>query len=406
MRIKKYQAVNIEDALTQVKSDFGLEAVILKSQNIKKGGILGLGSKSYVEITAGIDINVLEDPLLSLPEKNKIIRPNQKEVAKEAMQSLTSLIKDANPSYEVQINHLEQKIGDMESYLVNIRDLLNQLVLNSRNNNNYVFKNSINLNQMYRSLLNSGFSHYAAEHLLNKVMSEFKGKDLKDHQNFLGFIEDYIASNLRVKGIISEHNLSPEIIFMLGPTGVGKTTTIAKLASYYKLFTNKKVALITIDTYRIAAIEQLKIYADIIKVDLKVVYSHQEFQEALNLQHEYDLIFVDTPGCSPNQVAHLKELKGFFQVGKAKITPYLVLSLTSKWEDLLKAMQAFEIIPCENLILTKFDETFSYGNILDLMLLTNKSISYLTFGQDVPDDFEIANPLKLAKKISENIKFC
>lgn len=402
MRIKKYQANTIEEAVTQVKHDFGQEAVILKSQNFKRGGIFGFGAKNYVELTAGIDINVLDTPVLSFVENSLIEKP----IPKESCKSLNSIIKETTPSYEIQINHLEQKLTDMESYLVSMRDLLNQLVVNSRNNNNYVFKSSLNLNQMYRSLLNSGFSNYATENLLNCLINEFRGKDLKDTQALANFLEGFIASNLRVKGVIDETSTEPQVIFMMGPTGVGKTTTIAKLASYYKLFANKKVGLITIDTYRIAAIEQLKTYANIIKADLEVVYSVNEFQEVLNYKNNYDLIFIDTPGCSPNQISHLKELKSFYQMSKVKITPYLVLSLTSKWEDLLKTMQSFESIPYEHLILTKFDETYSYGSILDIMLLTAKNISYLTNGQDVPDDFEIVNSQKLAKKILENVKFC
>ena len=184
----------------------------------------------------------------------------------------------------------------------------------------------------------------------------------------------------------------------VGPTGVGKTTTIAKIASYFTLNLNKKVALITADTYRIAAVEQLRTYANILNIPIKVVYTAQELNEAIGFFKEKDIILVDTAGRSFNNNEHQDEIVELVNKIKEKEV-FLVLSLTTKYKDLVSITKAYERIPEYKIVFTKLDETSSYGNILNIKRKTGVKLSYVTFGQNVPDDISELNPHVIAKKI-------
>ena len=193
-----------------------------------------------------------------------------------------------------------------------------------------------------------------------------------------------------------------KIAFFIGPTGVGKTTTIAKLASKYKINEGKKIAFITSDTYRIAAVEQLNTYASILDIPVKVIYSPGEITEALNEFKKFDMIFIDTAGRShkdEKQKNELFELINCVDEDKYDVEKYLVLSVTTKYKDLLNIVDAFKEVTDYRILFTKLDETVTLGNILNIKLYTGASLSYTTYGQNVPDDIEVTNVQKLAKQL-------
>ncbi len=192
----------------------------------------------------------------------------------------------------------------------------------------------------------------------------------------------------------------PKIVFFLGPTGVGKTTTIAKLASEFALIRKKKVALLTTDTYRIAAAEQLRTYASIMEVPFRVIYSTEEMEQALEAFRNMDLIFVDTTGHSPKNVEQCENTVNFLKsVENYEKQIYLVLSATTKYKDLIDIVEIYKKMSKFDLIFTKLDETSALGNLLNLKLYTGANMSYVTNGQNVPDDIEEFDPQKTVKQL-------
>ncbi len=199
-------------------------------------------------------------------------------------------------------------------------------------------------------------------------------------------------------------NSKPKLAFFIGPTGVGKTTTIAKIASKFKLEKYAKVAFITSDTYRIAAVEQLNTYASIIDCPVDVVYGPEELRESLESFKNYDLVLVDTAGRSHKSEEQMEELKRLLEVATDykedyDLDIYLTLSVTTKYKDLVNIAKKYDDIKGWKIIFTKLDETCSLGNIINVKMLTNAPLSYTTSGQNVPNDIELINEQFIAKQL-------
>jgi flagellar biosynthesis protein FlhF len=187
-------------------------------------------------------------------------------------------------------------------------------------------------------------------------------------------------------------------VALIGPTGVGKTTTIAKLAANFAIKEGQRVALITADTYRIAAVEQLKTYSDIIGVPIDIVYSPDELKAALYRHRDKNLVLIDTAGRSPKSQYQLAELQSLLAVDPY-IETHLVLSATTKYSDLLEIVKKFSVCSPQKFLLTKVDEAGYLGTVLNLLYQFPTALSYVTTGQNVPDDIELANAHKLANLI-------
>lgn len=208
---------------------------------------------------------------------------------------------------------------------------------------------------------------------------------------------ELILNNILFEPIIYDKR----VVHFVGPTGVGKTTTIAKIAARSKLKDNKKVAFVTTDTFRIGAIEQLKIYADILDIPVEVVYSYEDYEKAIQKFSSYDLVLVDTAGRNYKNRKYINQLKESMKfVNEMDI--YLVLSLTTKSLDLLEIYKSFKSIPIKSLIFTKLDETNSFGNVINIPIIYDIGISYLTIGQNVPDDIVVPTVEMLSNYILEN----
>lgn len=201
--------------------------------------------------------------------------------------------------------------------------------------------------------------------------------------------------------MIQEAKKKPKIVFFVGPTGVGKTTTIAKIASKFCVEDKKKIALLTADTYRIAAAEQLRTYANILEVPFRIIYSPDEVVQSIEEFKEYDYILVDTAGHSHQNQEQKDAIKAFIDVAgeKTEAEVFLVLSATTKYRDLIKIADAYKNISDYKLIFTKLDETSALGNLYNLRLYTGAPLSYITCGQNVPNDISPFNPQSTVKQI-------
>jgi flagellar biosynthesis protein FlhF len=198
--------------------------------------------------------------------------------------------------------------------------------------------------------------------------------------------------------IVRTKTIGPHVVALIGPTGVGKTTTVAKLAADLKLRQKRRVGMITIDTYRIAAVDQLKKYADILGLDLHIVSSPEELRQAIAAMANFDFILIDTAGRSPNDTLKLHELKSFLQTA-APDEVHLVLSTTASQDCVELAIERFSDVRVDKIIFTKIDEAAHVGVVLNVIKKVNKSLSYITTGQDVPDDIEVGRGRRLAQLI-------
>ena len=218
---------------------------------------------------------------------------------------------------------------------------------------------------------------------------------------------DYLLANIYQKMVlkfgksegITPSADGPRIVLFIGPTGVGKTT--AKLAGKYCVEDKKKVALLTADTYRIAAAEQLRTYANILETPFRVIYTPEELQTAVKDYWDCDYIFIDTAGRShqnADQLEKMKEMVGALK-DPGNYHVFLVLSATTKYRDLQRIADCYGKIADYELIFTKLDETEAVGNLLNMKLYTGAPVAYVTCGQNVPDDMEVFNPQKTVKQI-------
>ena len=363
MKVKKYVAPTMPEIMNQIRKELGPEAVILNSKQFQHGGILGLFKKTSIEVVAALD----PDPL-----------PTGKDRQGKPVVDLETK-KNTNNEVLNEIKHLKRMIElkslqEDESYHPNYRIV-------------------------YQHLLDQEIDEKYAKQMINTVISyhEKTNPDV-NIDLILQDVSKEIVKRLNTL-TFQEIKFEKKIIHFVGPTGVGKTTTLAKLAAKSMLIDHKKVAFITTDTYRIAAIEQLKTYARILNIPVEVAYTMEDYKMAISKFATYDLILVDTAGRNFRDEKYVKELKETTDVN-LDIAIYLVLSLTAKPKDLTEIYDQFHLIPIKEVIFTKIDETRQYGSIVNIALDKQISIAYLTNGQDVPDDLIRVTPKKISDLIT------
>ena len=245
------------------------------------------------------------------------------------------------------------------------------------------------LNDYYQSLQESGISKLLTKKIVGSVHTELSKADLDDRVLVRKKLAEELGKLIKLNGPIQCDGRKARKIVMTGPTGVGKTTTIAKLAAHYSIKEKRKVGLITADTYRIAAVEQLKVYADIIGVTLDVVLTPKELREAVRRNSEKELIFIDTAGRSQQNQTRLVELKNFVESAEPDEN-HLLISATTDTEETFNIVDKFSIVEVTSFIFSKVDECRKPGVIFNVLANCEKPVSYLTTGQDVPDDIEVA----------------
>jgi len=359
VKIKHYTAETLQEAMLKVKSDLGRDAVILHTRRFKQGGIFGFFGKDLFEVTATLEAKV--PPVGTAPKR---------ETASELPNNRVSAL-------EAEMSQLRQAV---EAVLVTKQ----------------VPKEQIN-SKMKALLLRNDVDPLVADKLLKDVLQQVPGG--ADTPEARICLEQRLYQCLsRTEGIKLTGG-KPKNVALLGPTGVGKTTTIAKLAANFTLIEEKRVALITADTYRIAAVEQLKTYGEIIGVPVEVVFTREELTDALARHADKDLILIDTAGSSPRNDKQVQELECLL-AQLPDLEKHLVISATTKPRDAMDIVKRFA--PREGaykLIVTKVDESDTLGAIVNIMYSSQAVLSYITKGQSVPDDIELADAQKLAALI-------
>ena len=401
MVIRKYIAINEEEATKLAKEDLGQDVVILNVKNNSKRGFLGIFKKPSVEITAAVDEKKEEESVPDFSKLQEAIKETNAVLAEKKMPDMekisSNLLEDSSVSSLKENAKPKEKL---EERLSNLQDLIEKQIQASNEVKEHKKQDS---NQAYFDLIRKKLlDNEVEETYIDQIFSDIADSLSQNAnlENILAGVYQKIVLKIGQPRLIDIRTRKTKYIFFIGPTGVGKTTTIAKIASTLRLTKQTKVALITSDTYRIAAVDQLKTYANILGIPLQVVYSPQDMKPAMEELSEYDLVFVDTAGRSHNNKEQKEDIQNLLDtVEDANKEVFLVLSATTKYKDLVKIAQTYSEITKYNLIFTKLDETETVGSLYNIHMLTGAPLSYATWGQNVPDDIGKIDAQSMAKKL-------
>jgi flagellar biosynthesis protein FlhF len=443
MKTKKIVADTMPQALKMVRQQLGDNAIIVNTRAINTGGIFGFFTKQKYEVTAytleketpSIERKTEAEPkeiLISLVEEQEgkeLNSPDEEEKQNSVFHrtpqklyqfySQPEMIKENNAAQQEEkskttvneekasaresITSQRPKSGAVENQLLDemkqMRKMMMTLMMGEKQVSNLPTGLLTHVNQLRKQGVNEEVIEYIVNHLivnslLKQVASNQEMSEELIMNEMIAIIEAII--NKRVTESTTKINESTRMINIVGPTGVGKTTSIAKLATVQVLKQKRRVAMITTDVYRIAAVEQLKTYAGILNVPIEVVESVDDLEKAIEKLAHFDLIYMDTTGRNYKEVKYRDSINRFINLSQ-KSDNYLVLSLTTKFEDMEILLKEFSDSPLKKLILTKFDETTTYGSILNIAYKYPYQLAYITNGQSVPEDIAVIDPSLIAR---------
>jgi len=443
VNLRTYHAPSIAQALGQIKRELGPDAVILHTRTYKRGGFLGFGGRSQVEITASNNVNVRRPrvkrnaiaPAASAAPSSSTAAPLMNPSAQSLRRAYQTLpIESASPGLSANDSVTLDSAGEtscdetpanvaqasrdvaqavvaaatnqavdpalMRDELVSIKRLVGQVLRASHGASAPALPEA--LTAMYLQLIEADVASEIADEVVSDVRAEMSTAQLADvdhvREQVLRRLERFItvADDTTQAGKMTDGR--PLTVALVGPTGVGKTTTIAKLAATYKLRHARRVGLVTCDTYRIAAVEQLRTYANIIGLPLNVALTPREMSSCCAALNDCDVILIDTAGRSPHDGDRLDELGDLLKAADPHET-HLVLSGTSSEAVLSRAAERFKVAQPNCVILTKLDETVNFGVLVNVAHRIGAALSYITTGQEVPDHIEPGRPERLAKLV-------
>lgn len=356
MKIKKYIGQTAHEAMLKLKMELGPDAVVLNTKTIRAKGLFGYFRKPLVEITAAFE------------DKDLLNKNNN--------------------------NNYDNKLNSINKELIELKNLMANLSINKKDEQGF----SPILDNFHREMINNGVDPEISRDIFKKLANQInlEGKDSETINKIIRFS---LAESLGNPEPIV-YNGNQKIIFFIGPTGVGKTTTLAKIAADFVMKNKFDIGLITSDTYRIAAVEQLKIYSDILQLPLEIAYNKDDMISAIQKFKDKDIILVDTAGRNHNDLEQVEELKEILSIPKTKEV-FLLVNAATDYKVLKSLIKKYDFLDDYKLIITKIDEAMNYGNILNIRYITNKKLSYFTTGQNVPDDIQIIDVENIVKKLIE-----
>ena len=438
MLVKTFQAASMPEALRMVKAELGPDAMILSTKKERTGGFLGFFSKQVYRVTAAIDPVRKPAPPSAAPVVYREAAPRER-TAREELESsmlapLARELKDLREKVESLTRREEEARAEVKpvdgvdaaeqqesginfkniprSDLEEIKKLLLSTLAKSQergakdvqwpiiaDGRTPVGQSGADLLPEDSPLASELAASGVSTDLIRKIVDTLNTLPLQSgNQTVKGRLCETLGRLIKFAGTLKLKKNSPRIIALVGPTGVGKTTTTAKLAAMYALNRGNKVALITMDIFRVGAVEQLKTYSRIMGIPLEVASTPKELEKAVEKHSACDLIFIDTAGRSHKDKEKLDEMKNFLE-DKIPMEVYLCLSATTKDRELEEILNRFRIFQVSKVVFTKIDECESVGNMVNLLMKDNLQIAYFTTGQRVPEDIEIATPAKLSDLI-------
>lgn len=356
MKIKKFVGHTAYEAMLKMKDELGSDAVILSTKTVKEKGLFGIFKKPLVEITAAYDDNKAAKSLL--------------------------------------LNSYDDKLMNLNYELKELKSLVLSLTKNKENSVDL----SPKLKNFHNIMVSNGVNPDISMKILKGIEDELNLEN-KDYKTIKRIVKYTLIEKLGNPKII-EADVKPKVIFFVGSTGVGKTTTLAKIAANYVLENRYNIGLITLDTYRIAAVDQLKVYAEILKLPLEVAYNKVDLIKSVNKFSDKDIIFIDTAGRSHNNFEQIEELKEILNAVERKEV-FLIIDATVDYNVLNSIINRYNFLDDYSIIVTKIDEAKNYGIFLNIKSITDKEFSYFTMGQNVPEDINIVNIQEIVEKLLE-----
>ena len=407
MIIKKFTGKTEAEATEAAKKELGSTLVIMNVREVKKKGLFAFLLPKQIEVTAALEEEAPARPqygsILRTAADKEIRTEQQNLLAKNSTENIEKKLDSLQTLLESQLNNRQsekeesaktQDVPDAEEKEDKTQDMAAAEKKEEKNPEQDKF-----IRLLYNKMLDNEMDEKYVNSILEDA-SKTKKADLPFDYLLANIYQKMVLKFGRSEGITPSEE-GPRIVLFIGPTGVGKTTTIAKLAGRYCVEEKKKVALLTADTYRIAAAEQLRTYANILETPFRIIYTPEELQAAVEDYWDCDYIFIDTAGRSHQNTDQLEKMKEMVAALKRpeSYQVFLVLSATTKYRDLQKIADCYGKIADFELIFTKLDETEAVGNLLNMKLYTDAPIAYVTCGQNVPDDMEAFNPQKTVKQI-------
>ncbi len=381
MDIRTYRASSMQEALELVQRELGPDAAILHAREVRRTRFFGLlRGPSQIEVTASCGVNV-PSRLPAAIDSTTLVAEKKRSSSGPATSSWGTS----------KVSYLPKELAGK---LNDVHGMLQELCRRSRLGQAQELPDS--LFHLFTDLIEADVDEDLARELLERVRADTNGPEVLDAIMVRGRICRLLEAEIATTGPIKTGEGFRRLVALVGPTGVGKTTTIAKLAAHYRLREKRNVGLITVDTYRIAAVEQLRTYADIMDLPMHVVATPREMRETIRRLEHIDLILMDTAGRSPKDEVKLQELKSFLTEARADEV-HLVLSATGSMKTLQQTAEHFSVVGTTALILTKLDEASTLGHLVPVIRAARLPLSYLTTGQNVPDDIEVAESGRLVR---------
>jgi flagellar biosynthesis protein FlhF len=379
MQTKTYLAPTKLEALLKIREEHGADAVILSERTVQKGRLFG--KKPMVEIVVGI--NTADDEPKAEPRPAPKVEPKGIDEYDPTQTRLRKL--------EREMQEIRALVQTMHAYITN------GAALADGETESPVIAATLDEHPLLRPLMAAGVEQEFAQELLRRVPR-------LPHNAAVDALRRTLSARIPIGGALPRESRHRQVAVLVGPTGVGKTTTIAKLAAIHALDYGRKVALLSLDTYRIGAIQQLRTYAELMNLPLHIATDADEVQEGLEQFAGYDLVLVDTIGRGQRDEPHLQAMRQALTPVKGIV--YLTLSATADSATLLDAAQRFSVFEPDAVILTKLDEAARVGNCINLALRRALPFAYFTTGQRVPEDITLADAQTLACAALREIAEC
>ncbi len=405
MIIKKFLAKTETEAIEMAKQELGNAAIVMNIKKVRPKGLAKLFIHGKVEVTAAFDEapvqtekvseSAVSDVSRQKPAMDVAKNTGEEDSLEERLTRLQALLekqmsekKEEEKSGETIVKQKPEETAEIEE-AVPVDEEKEKEIEYAKNCKELI----------YQQMLANEVDKEIADSIMEEVNRSLPEDALLDQ--ILANIYQKIILMIGQPYLIDAKPKDKTIfIFFLGSTGVGKTTTIAKIASKLKLEEKANIVLVTADTYRIAAVEQLKTYANILSVPLKVIYSPKELEESMEELSQYDICLVDTAGRSHKDKEQMNDIRELMeQIPIAERQIYLVLNAGTKYNDLQEIASTYSSFTDYSIIFTKLDETSSAGAMLNIKMKTKCPLSYVTWGQNVPDDIGEIDPQKVAKQL-------
>lgn len=378
----KYYAKDMQDALAKIKKELGPDAMIVSSKQVRsKSGLFGIFSPKVYEVIAEYDPNSMEKP------KSRIKEPNFRTAMKDLdIKPIKSEKIDLAVKQIHSVNQEQDKKAMAE--LDNKIDQLSDIIQNFSTKFEYLKKDvsydySPQVENILMCLMEKDVEEEYAHDICSRITELMEKKDVSHFEALDHLLREIIGKVSEIE----PNRFERKIVMVVGPTGVGKTTTLVKLASYFVVKQELKVAIINTDVYRVAAQEQLKTYAKILNVPMATVYKPSEMKAALKEFEDMDLVFVDTAGKVSSDTEYQEDVKAFMEEGEVDEV-YLALCGSASTKVLKETINNYAFLKKHNIIVTKMDEGISNGVLINIKMMSGRPLSYVTVGQSVPDDIQ------------------